>query len=90
MKNFRCQPDNWKWKPTNKDIANIWLGFGAMFYVMAFVAFTAPSQTSFTGRWSWLHAIFFNAFGSNGDIVLYSGLGTVSLFFSFLKLKAPK
>ena len=90
MKNFRNQPDNWKWKPTNKDIANIWLGFGAFFYLLAYIAFTSPSQTSFTGRWGWLHLIFFNIFGASGDIVLYSGLGTASLLFGFLKLKAGK
>ena len=90
MKNFRGQPDNWKWKPTNKEIANIWLVFGAIFYLMAFVAFTSPSQTSFTGRWGWLHSIFFNMIGANGDIVLYSGLGTASLLFGVFKLIAPQ
>ena len=90
MKLFRGQPDNWQWKPSNKDIAYLWLSLGAIFYLMAFLAFTSPPQTSFTGRWGWLHATFFNAFGINGDIVLYSSLGTTSFLFGFFKLKAPQ
>ncbi len=90
MKNFRGQPDNWKWKPTNKDISNIWLSFGVVFFLMAYVEFTSPSQSSLSGRWGWLHAIFFDAFGTSGDIVLYSGLATASLLFGFYKLKATQ
>ena len=90
MKLFRGQPDNWQWKPSNKDTAYLWLSFGAFFYLLAFLAFTSPPQTSFTGRWGWLHTVFFNTFGTNGDIVLYLGLGTASLLFGFLKLKAPQ
>lgn len=87
MKLFREQPENWKWKPSNKDTAYLWLSFGAFFYLLAFLAFTSLAQTSFTGRWGWLHVIFINLFGTNGDTVIYSGLGTASLFFGILKLK---
>lgn len=90
MKLFRGQPDNWQWKPSNKDTAYLWLSFGACFYLMAFLAFTSPTKISFTGHWGWLHAIFFNLFGANADTVLYASLGTASLFFGFLRLKAPK
>ncbi|WP_296749141.1 hypothetical protein [Thiobacillus sp.] len=82
MKLWRDQPNNWNWKPSVKEMTFIWLGFGGVFYLLAFSAYSSPSQSSRTGRWGWLHEIFFNAFGANGDIVLYSAAGTACVVAS--------
>lgn len=88
MKLWRGQPDNWNWKPSAKEKAFLWLGFGGVCYLLAFSAYSSPSQSSRTGRWGWLHEIFFNAFGPNGDIVLYSAAGTACVLFGLLSYKS--
>lgn len=88
MKHWRGQPDNWKWKPSGRDVAFSWLGLGAVFLFLALSSFLSPSHSSHTGRWRWVHERFFDMFGANGDIVLYSSIGTAFLLFGALKLRA--
>jgi hypothetical protein len=87
MKLWRGQPDNWNWKPSIKEKAIAWLGLGGAFYLGALFDFLSPSQSSRTGRWGWLHEIFFNAFGASGDIVLYSAAGTACVVSGLLIYK---
>jgi hypothetical protein len=77
MKLWRGQLENWQ--PTRRDKALVWLGIGAVFYVLALTSFASPSQSARTGRWGWLHEIFFGMFGASGDIILYSCLGTTAM-----------
>lgn len=88
MKLWRGQPDNWNWKPSGRDTAFLWLGLGAIFYVLALSSFVSPSQSSRSGRWGWLHEIFFGMFGASGDIVLYAGVGTAFMLFGAFKFRA--
>ena len=88
MKLWRGQPDNWNWKPSDNEQVRVWLGIGTCFYLLALSDFLWPSQPRHTGRWGWLHAIFFGMFGSSGDMVLYSSVGTAFVLFGFLKFRA--
>lgn len=90
MKLWRGQPENWNWKPSGRDKAFLSLGFGVVFYVLALSYFLSPLQSSRAGRWGWLHEIFFGMFGANGDIVLYTSVGTAFIFFGALKFKATQ
>ena len=90
MKLWRGQPDNWTWKPSDRDLASMGFGFGACFYLLGLVEFLSPSQSSRTGRWGWLHEAFFRVFGASGDIALYSIVGTAFVLYGFLKFRASK
>ena len=79
MKLWREQPDGWNWKPTAKDKGRFWLGLSLCFFVLAAYAYSYPSLSVPSGRWGWLHRIFFAEFGAVGDVLLYSIVGTAAL-----------
>ena len=90
MKLWRGQPDNWIWKPTARDLARIWFGFSVVFFALCVMVMKSPSTFTLTGRWKWLHQLFTNAFGSNGDIILYAGLGSACLICGIIKFRAKE
>lgn len=90
MKLWRGQPDSWNWKPSDKDKGRLWLGFSAVALALAANAYLCPSSPPFTGRWGWLHQLFFDAFGTSGDLVMYclSGAATLAVGISYLSRRA--
>lgn len=87
MKLWRGQPDNWKYRPTSRDIAYAWLGIGISSAVLSLYSFLHP-QISFTGRWAWLQQLFFNLVGPNGVAVLFLVIGTAFIAATIAKLKS--
>ena len=63
----------------NKDKGKIWFGFSLVFFLLAANAFSKTTQPPFTGRWGWLHQMFFDAFGGHGDLAMYSLFGGITL-----------
>ena len=43
-----------------KEKGNLWLGLSGLFLVLAATSYFSPSSAPATGRWAWLHNIFFN------------------------------
>ena len=89
MKLWRDQPDNWKWKPTERDVARMWIGLGAAFVVLGLYSLWFPSQSPGI-RWRWLYDVFYIALGSRGEIVLDSAIGVALLFFGVRKYRASR
>jgi hypothetical protein len=87
MKLWRGQPDNWTFRPSPRDMARAWVGLGVVFFALAVVAYLSASTSSFTGLLGPLRRLFFNAFGTSGDVILYAGVGTALLFFGVLKYR---
>ena len=79
MKLFRGQPDNWKWKPSQRESARIWLGLALVFYVLAAVSYSSTEPSNTTGRWGWLVRMAIDVFGPQGESILYSLEGTAFL-----------
>jgi hypothetical protein len=85
------QPDNWTPPPFSpKEKARAYFGLSACFYVLAFTSYSSPSASSQSGRWGWLHQIFYVAFGTSGDIVAYCLAGTVLLVLGVIELRRAK
>jgi hypothetical protein len=57
---------------------------------MGVTAYLSASRSSFTGPIGWLRRLFFNAFGLNGDIILYVGIGTACVVFGLLKYRTKQ
>lgn len=88
MKIWRGQPDNWKAPVfTKKEKAHASLGLSGCLYLSAFSSYISPSDSSQTGKWGWLHRIFYTEFGASGDIILYSLIGSVFLFLGLSGLR---
>ncbi|MDP3250884.1 MAG: hypothetical protein Q8M77_03120 [Hydrogenophaga sp.] len=87
MKLNRGEPDHPHWKRpfTPKEMAVTWWGFGACSLVLGLREWFEPSQSPFSGRWSWLNTIAFNAMGQRGPAYLYMGLGAIVVFAGCLK-----
>lgn len=66
-----------------KEKGNLWLGLSGLFLVLAATSYFSPSSAPATGRWAWLHNIFFNQFGPSGDFVLFLVLGCVGVLAAF-------
>ena len=81
MKIWRGQPDDWK--PTNKDKGRFWLGLSLVSFLLAASSFSNATQPPFTGRWGWLHQMFFDAFGSHGDLAMYCLFAGIALVTGF-------
>ncbi len=80
MKLWRGQPDNFKPSPmAPKDKRNLWLGLSGVFYLLGINSYIWPPTVRATGRWSWIHHVFFDLFGSSGDFVLFLVAGTGAL-----------
>lgn len=88
MKLWPGQPDNWK--PTAKDKGRFWAGLALCSFALAASVFISPSSSSLTGRWGWLHRIFFNEFGAAGDLILYMLIGAVALTVGVMYLSERK
>jgi hypothetical protein len=88
MKLWRGQPDNWRFKPTARELAHAWTGIGAMFVVLAFYEFRFPR--SHNERWSWLHDMAIAAFGPRGSVVLYSIIGAAFIVFGIHKCRSSR
>lgn len=54
-----------------KEKGNLWLGLSGVFFTLAASSYFSPPSAPATGRWAWLHNVFFNQFGSSGDFVLF-------------------
>ena len=90
MKLNRGEPDHPHWrKPfSNKEMAAVWWGFGACFFMLGLQEWFDPSQVPFSGRWSWVKTMAFNAIGQRGPAILYMSLGTIMVAAGFLKWSA--
>lgn len=88
MKLWRGQPEYWNWKPSAKEKGRFLLGLAAVFYSLGAVAYLTPQTSSLTGRWGWMHRIFFDVFGPKGDVILLATIGTASLIAGLLKYRA--
>jgi len=90
MNIFDRQPDSGNWKRSTRELTYAWFGFAVICYCLGLAAFLSPSQSSQTGIWGWLHVLVFNAFGPQGDTVLFVTSGTVCLFFGFMSYRASQ
>lgn len=90
MKLNRGEPDHPHWKKpfSNKEMAAFWWGFGACSFVLGLHEWFDPSQVPFSGRWSWVKTMAFNALGHRGPAILYMSLGTIMVAAGFLKWSA--
>ena len=90
MKLNRGEPDHPHWKKpfSNKEMAAGWWGFGACFFVLGLQEWFDPSQVPFSGRWSWVKAMAFNAIGHRGPAILYMSLGAIMVAAGLLKWSA--
>jgi hypothetical protein len=83
----RGEPDHphWKKPPTPKEMAAVWWGLGACFVVLGLQQWFNPSLPPFTGRWSWVDTIAFNAMGQHGPAYMHMGIGAILLIAGCLK-----
>lgn len=90
MKLNRGEPDHPHWKKpfSNKKMTAALWGLGACFFMLGLLEWFNPSQVPFSGRWSWLKAIAFNAMGHRGPAILYMGLGVILVVAGFFKWSA--
>lgn len=87
MKLNRGEPDHPHWKKpfSHKEMAAVWWGFGACSIVVGLREWFDPSQAPFSGRWSWIKTIAFNAMGNQGPAIVYTGLGAILVAAGCLK-----
>jgi len=80
MKNWPGKTEDFK-PPlmSPKEKGNLWLGLAVLFFVLAANSYFSPPPVPATGRWAWLHNVFFNHVGSSGDFVLFLVLGCAGL-----------
>jgi hypothetical protein len=90
MKLNRGEPDHPHWKKpfSHKELAVAWWGIGACFVVLGLQEWFDPSQAPFSGRWSWVKTIAFDAMGHSGLAILYMSLGAIWVAAGFLKWSA--
>jgi hypothetical protein len=88
VKLWRGQPDNWVWKPTEREKARVWLGLAAAFYSLALVAYYSADRSSFGGLLGPFRRLAFNLLGWNGDLVVFAGIGSACLAYGLLKYRA--
>ncbi|MBN9421327.1 MAG: hypothetical protein J0I91_02590 [Candidatus Accumulibacter sp.] len=80
MKIWRGQPDNFQPFPLSpKEKGHIWLAFSGLSFLSAANSYMWPASSAATGRWAWIHNIFYSQFGSSGDLVLYVVAGSAFL-----------
>lgn len=79
MKLNRGEPDHPHWRTpfTAKEKAQASLGLGACAILLGVVNWTDPPSPPFTGRWSWLQAAAYNAFGIHGPAILWLAIGVL-------------
>jgi hypothetical protein len=53
---------------------HFWLGMSVVAGLMALIEWDQPSLPPYTGRWSWVSHLAFEAFGGRGVFVLFAGL----------------
>lgn len=85
MKRLHDAPGNWK--PTNREKGRLWIGFAAVFFALAAVAYTTLSRSPSSGRRGWIRDLFDDAFGQYGDVVLWSFAGASALFYGIVLLR---
>jgi len=61
--------------PNKDDARRFCLVMGFVFFALVVVELAAPRATAPTGRWSWVTAPVFEAFGSFGLAVVWAVLG---------------
>jgi hypothetical protein len=89
MKLWRGQPDNWKWKPSARETARLLIGFGALFYLLALIAFVEPSGPPSGRRLiAQLRRVAYDALGASGDAIVYAAIGTIFLVGGLLKYRS--
>jgi len=71
-----------------KEKGSLWLGLSGLFLILAATSYLSPSSAPATGRWAWLHNIFFNQFGPSGDFVLFLVLGGVGVLAALKQYSA--
>jgi len=87
MKHWRGQPDGWTWKPSPRDTARFWMGLGVVLYSLSVTAYLSPWTSSYMGFLGAARRVFFNIFGTNGDVIVFATIGTVCLVCGVLKYK---
>ena len=87
MKLNRGEPDHPHWKKpfTPKEMAATWWVFGVCFVALGLREWLDPAQAPFSGRWSWINTMAFNALGQRGPAYLYMGLGAILVFAGCVK-----
>ena len=73
---------------SSKEKGNLWLGLSVLFLVLAATSYFSPPSAPATGRWAWLHNIFFNQFGTSGDFVLFLVLGCAGVLAALKQYSA--
>lgn len=79
MKVFRCQPDNWRWKPTQRDRVRIWIGIACMCYVLAICGYVYQRAPNSTFRLGSPIRLAVDTFGPNGHVLFFALIGTACL-----------
>lgn len=92
MKLNRDEPDHPHWKKpfSHKEIAVAWWGLGACFVVFGLLEWFDPSQAPFSGRWSWIKTLAFNAMGPRGPALLHMSFGAILIAAGTLKWSASQ
>ena len=87
MKLWRGQPDHNHWrKPfTNRQLANVWLGFSAFVILLALLEWRNPKLPPFSGRYSWLYSSLYNINNSSGILIFYIAIAVILMFFGISK-----
>lgn len=87
MKLNRGEPNHPHWKKpfSPKELAAVWWGLGACFVVLGLQEWFDPSQVPFSGRWSWIKTMAFNAMGPRGPAILHMSLGAILIAAGCLK-----
>lgn len=87
MKLNRDEPDHPHWKKpfSHKESAAAWWGLGACSIALGLQECFDPSQAPFSGRWSWIKTMAFNAMGHYGPAIVYLGLGSILVAAGCLK-----
>jgi hypothetical protein len=63
--------------PIKSDARRFVLAIGIVAFVMVVVELASPRATAPTGRWSWLTAPIFEAFGSFGLAIVWAIVGLI-------------
>lgn len=73
-----------------KEKGNLWLGLSSVFFLLAVVSIFSPPSSPATGRRAWFHDTFFSLFGTWGEVVLLTVLGTVSILVAISNFRAAQ
>jgi len=79
MKIWRGQPDHnhWRTEFTARERGVAWLAIGGVFWVLAFLKWSSPEGSPFSGKWGWLIAWAHESLGTKGPAIVLMTVGAV-------------